>query len=192
MKYLLSVLFLLVSVMNSFAQESAWRYVFSGVRGYEGQFFRGQRYFRTNSIPNHPAFQGLEPGLHLRIYEEPQRYVNEPNAGGVYIKTALLNNTSDTVYLYKIGNLEGITTEIKKGDEWVEFQKIRALEDHLEYLPVIPGHYVDIYIQLKVSGKVKVPYRLRLVTTKSVVFSNEILINCSKAQFQAAGMPFPY
>ena len=185
MRLLFSALFLFCCAFITPKQETAWRHIFASVIGYKYQLV-----FETPTIISHPVFKNLEPGLHLRIYDEPERYFDQPMAGGRHIKTCFLNNTPDTAYLYQLGCLDGITTEVKKGEEWVSFQRRRWLDDHPTLIPIAPKHYVDIQLEMKIYGRLKVPYRIRLVTTKSVVFSNEILINCSKAQFSQADIPF--
>lgn len=168
------------------SQDSNWRYITAYVQGYDHKLN-----FQAAKIGDSLANTCNDQGLQLCIYEQPGRFFSVPTIGGSLLKAALINRTNKTIHLDYLGGLYGLTTEVKKGEEWVVFQRLVGMDAHAEQVPVCSGCFVDIAIHLKAAGHLTVPYRVRLVTAESVVFSNEIMINCSKAQYGQAGIPFP-
>ncbi len=125
--------------------------------------------------------------VRLLFAEDP--YLKTEN-GNKYIKAFLANYSKDSVSVPRSdATIAKVITEVLLKNQWSLFQKKIGASCGNSYWTMVlaPGHFVELQIEDKTEGSVKVPFRVSLKTDKLSITSNMIFIYASEKRLESVG-----
>jgi hypothetical protein len=103
----------------------------------------------------------------------------------------LIHTGTDTLRIIRAeATLPGISSQIKIGSQWVDFEQNRGNGNIISYTePVLPGRSVQFLFQsyhqeINHAKTGKLPYRLKYLHNGKIIYSNEILVQISPVMYK--------
>lgn len=128
-------------------------------------------------------------GSNVQLLFAQDPYFKTEN-GNKYIRAFLANYSTDSVSVPRSdATIAKVITEVSLKNQWNLFQKKIGSSCGNSYwsMKLAPGHFIELQIEDKTKGPLKVPFRVSLQTEKSSITSNVIFIYTSKERLDLVG-----
>jgi hypothetical protein len=99
----------------------------------------------------------------------------------------LINGSKDTIQLILISFCYvNFLTEVKVNNLWLPFQAYRPFSCGMGIGKgrLFPGYKCNLNLENSTSGKIKLPFRMKMKIGKREIISNVVEVSCSQQQFK--------